>query len=53
MDSSNIVFAIFIEEDIQPTYLTIYLPTNGLNGPEFELINYFKNILLKHGLKGV
>ena len=27
-----------VEEDIQPTYLTINLPTNGLNGSEMELI---------------
>ena len=35
-----------VEEDIQPTYLTINLPTDGLNGSELELINSFKKYLL-------
>ena len=41
-----------VEEDIQPTYLTINLPTDGLNGSELELINSFKKYFTKTWIDG-
>ena len=38
-----------VEENIQPTYLAINLPTNELSGSEFELNDSFKKYFSENG----
>ena len=49
---NQLMSAFLVEEDIQPTSLTINLPTNGLNGSELELINSFKKYFTKTWIDG-